>query len=119
MVNMQTTGFFNLILLLAVPRRLFGFGSLVVLDVVFCNLSLFLLYINIKIGKIDVKCKNSRWPPVCETAVHLAVAGNVFDGCFAVKIFVHSYYLEAKSFFVFVIYVNARKHPGNKTLITI
>ena len=31
-------------------------GSLVVLDVVFCYLSLFLLYINIKIGKIDVKC---------------------------------------------------------------
>ena len=39
------------ILLLAVPRRLFCFGSLVVLDVVFRYLSLFLLYINIKIGK--------------------------------------------------------------------
>ena len=38
------------------PRRLFCFGSLVVLDVVFRYLSLFLLYINIKIGKIDVKC---------------------------------------------------------------
>ena len=38
-------------LLLAVPRRLFCFGSLVVLDVVFRYLSLFLLYINIKIGK--------------------------------------------------------------------
>ena len=35
----------------AVPRRLFCFGSLVVLDVVFRYLSLFLLYINIKIGK--------------------------------------------------------------------
>ena len=43
------------ILLLAVPRRLFCFGSLVVLDVVFRYLSLFLLYINLKIGKIDVK----------------------------------------------------------------
>ena len=39
------------ILLLAGPRRLFWFGSLVVLDVVFRYLSLFLLYINIKIGK--------------------------------------------------------------------
>ena len=39
------------ILLLAVPRRLFCFGSLVVLDVVFRSLSLFLVYINIKIGK--------------------------------------------------------------------
>ena len=39
------------ILLLAVPKRLFCFGSLVVLDVVFRYLSLFLLYINIKIGK--------------------------------------------------------------------
>ena len=35
------------ILLLAVPRRLFCFGSLVILDVVRCYL-LFLLYINIK-----------------------------------------------------------------------
>ena len=41
----------SVILLLAVPRRLFCFGSLVVLDVVFRYLSLFLLYINIKIGK--------------------------------------------------------------------
>ena len=32
------------------------FGSLVVIDVVFRYLSLFLLYINIKIGKIDNKC---------------------------------------------------------------
>ena len=37
--------------LLAVPMRLFCFGSLVVLDVVFRYLSLFLLYIDIKIGK--------------------------------------------------------------------
>ena len=36
------------ILLLVIPRRLFCFGSLVVLDVVICYLSLFLLYINIK-----------------------------------------------------------------------
>ena len=44
------------ILLLAVPRHLFCFGSLVVIGVVFRYLSLFLLYINIKISKIDVKC---------------------------------------------------------------
>ena len=41
------------LLLLAVPRRLFCFGSLVILDVVCCYLSLFVVYINIK---IDVKC---------------------------------------------------------------
>ena len=39
------------ILLLAVPRQLFCFGSLVILDVVCRYRSLFLLYINIKIGK--------------------------------------------------------------------
>ena len=39
------------ILLLAVPRRLFCFGSLVILEVVCRYLSLFVLYINIKIGK--------------------------------------------------------------------
>ena len=32
-------------------RRLFCFGSLVILDVACCYLSLFSLYINIKIGK--------------------------------------------------------------------
>ena len=41
----------GLILLLAVPRRLFCFGSLVILDMLCCYLSLFLLHINIKIGK--------------------------------------------------------------------
>ena len=41
----------------AVPRRLFCFGSLVILDVARCYLWLFTLYINIKIGKkIVVKC---------------------------------------------------------------
>ena len=39
------------ILLQAVPRRLFCFGSLVILDVVCRYLSLFLSYINIKTGK--------------------------------------------------------------------
>ena len=34
-----------------VPRRLFCFGSLVILDVARCYLWLFKLYINIKIGK--------------------------------------------------------------------
>ena len=42
------------ILLLAVPRRLYCFGSLVILDVVCRYLSLFLLYMNIKVGKKDV-----------------------------------------------------------------
>ena len=48
----QTSSSPPVILLLGVPRRLFCFGSLVVLDVLFRYLSLFLLYINIK---IDVK----------------------------------------------------------------
>ena len=39
------------ILLLAVQRRLFCFGSSVILDVVCRYLSLFLLYINIEIGE--------------------------------------------------------------------
>ena len=34
----------------------FCFGSLAILDVVCRYLSLFVLYINIEIGKIDVKC---------------------------------------------------------------
>ena len=41
----------SIILLLAVPRRLFCSDSLVVLDVVFRYWSLFVLHINIKIGK--------------------------------------------------------------------
>ena len=44
----QATQYF---LLLAVPRRLFCFGSLVILDVARCYLWLFTLYINTKIGK--------------------------------------------------------------------
>ena len=31
----------------------------------------------------------SRWPPVWETAVHLAVAGGVFDGVFCAVLFSH------------------------------
>ena len=46
------------ILLQAVSRRLFCFGSLVILDVVCRYLSLFLLYINIKIGKNRCKLLN-------------------------------------------------------------
>ena len=45
--------------LLAVRRRLFCFGSLVILDLACCYLllsSVFLLYINIKLVKIDVEC---------------------------------------------------------------
>ena len=37
--------------LLAVPRRLFCFGSLVILDVACCYLWLFSLYLSIKIGE--------------------------------------------------------------------
>ena len=37
--------------LVAVPRRLFCFGSLVILDMARCYLWLVSLYINIKIGK--------------------------------------------------------------------
>ena len=44
----------------AVPKWMFCFGSLVILDVACCYLRLFSLYINIKIGKIVVKCKTSR-----------------------------------------------------------
>ena len=39
------------IFIAAVPRRLFCFDSLVILDVARCYLWLFTLYINIKIGK--------------------------------------------------------------------
>ena len=48
-----------------------------------CGVPLFIVILVIylyKIGKIDVKCLTKRWPPVWETAVHLAVAGGVFDG---------------------------------------
>ena len=38
------------------PKRLLCFGALVILDVVCRYLSLFVLYINIELGKIDVKC---------------------------------------------------------------
>ena len=52
----QTSSSPPVILLLAVPRRLFCFGPLVILDVACCYLWLFSVYINIKIGKIVVKC---------------------------------------------------------------
>ena len=77
------------IFLLAVPRRLFCFGSLVILDVARCYLWLFTLYINIKIGKIVVKCLISRWPPVWEMAVHLAVTCDVYHGVFLCCPFSH------------------------------
>ena len=54
-------------------KRLFCFGSLVILDVVCRYLSLFLLYINIKIGKNRCLMLDYRWPSVWEIAVHLAV----------------------------------------------
>ena len=41
----------TVISLQAVPRGLFCFGSLVILDVARCYLWLFSLYINMKIGK--------------------------------------------------------------------
>ena len=69
------------LLLLAVPKRLFCFGSLVILDVVCRYLSLFLLYINIEIGKkymFNVRLAGDHL--LWEIAVHLAVAGDVFNG---------------------------------------
>ena len=56
----QTSSSPLVISLLAVPRRLLYFGSLVILDVGCCYLWLFLLYINIKIGKNNFKCSTSR-----------------------------------------------------------
>ena len=53
-----------------------------ILDVTCCCLSLFLLCVNVEVGGVDVDCWTSRWPPVWEVAVHLAVAGHVFDGVF-------------------------------------
>ena len=50
-VNPQISSSPQVISLLAVPRRLFCFGSLVILDVARCYLWLFSLYINIKIDK--------------------------------------------------------------------
>ena len=47
----QTSSSPPVIFMLAVPRRLFCFGSLAILDVARCYLWLFTLYINIKIGK--------------------------------------------------------------------
>ena len=47
----QTSSSPPVISLLAVPGRLFCFGSLVILEVACCDLWLFSLYINIKIGK--------------------------------------------------------------------
>ena len=35
----------------------------------------------------NVRLATSRWPPVGETAVHLAVAGGVFDGVFRAVLF--------------------------------
>ena len=48
------------------------------------------LYINIKKGKIVVKCYTSRLPPVWEIAVHLAVAGDGYDGVFLCCPFSHA-----------------------------
>ena len=53
---------------------------------VFRYLSLCSLYINTKIGKNRCLMLDSRWPPVWETAVHLAVACGVFYGVFCAVI---------------------------------
>ena len=55
------------------------------------------LYSVTKVGPSSVSCNKrkmlgvkrttSRWPPVWETAVHLAVAGGVFDGVFCAVLF--------------------------------
>ena len=54
---------------------------------VFRYLLLFLLYVNIKIDVFIVRLAGGRWPPVWETAVHLAVAGGVFDCVFCAVLF--------------------------------
>ena len=36
---------------------------------------------------MDVQCKVSRWPPVSEMAVDLAIAGDVFDGVLFCAVF--------------------------------
>ena len=82
----QTSSSPSVILLLAVPMRLFCFGSLVILDVACCYLWLFTLYINIKIGKNSCQMLDS---PVWEIAVHLAVACDVYDGVFLCCPFSH------------------------------
>ena len=50
-----------------------------VLDVVCDFFVLLVRYKNRKQVKIDVHCLASRQPPVREMAVHMAVAGDVFD----------------------------------------
>ena len=55
------------------------------------------LYSVTKVGPSSVSCNKrkmlgvkrttSRWPPVWETAVHLAVASGVFDGVFCAVLF--------------------------------
>ena len=60
--------------------------KLVILDVACCYLWLFSLYINIQ-------CYTTRLPPVWEIAVHLAVAGDVYDGVFLCCLFSHEMYL--------------------------
>ena len=45
------------------------------------------------IGKKDVKCETSRWPPAWEIAVYLAVAGDVFDGVFLCCAFSHEMFM--------------------------
>ena len=65
----------------AVSRRLFCFGSFVILDVASCYccyLWLFSLYINIIIGKN--RCWFKYFINYWEITVHLAVAGDVYDG---------------------------------------
>ena len=46
----------RVIFIVGLPRRLFCFGSLVILGVARCYLWLFALYVNIKIGKMVVEC---------------------------------------------------------------
>ena len=53
-----------------------------ILDVRCRYLSLFMLYINIEIGKLDVLKLDQPVTTVWELAVHLAIAGHVVDGVF-------------------------------------
>ena len=56
-----------------------------------CDVPLFIVFASYILVQrwvgMDVECWTSRWPPVWETAVHLAVAGGVFDGVFCAVLF--------------------------------
>ena len=75
------------ILLLAVARRFFCFGSLVILDLVCRYLSLFLLYINIKIGKNTVDSRYLKLDYLEKPLISKKKSGPSFDCCLLFRCF--------------------------------